>query len=77
MKDEIINNVGETLGLNNWQAVAAIIGLTLKKKLFQLLNLITNFSLCLPLRGSLWLVQLEIPKEEATKGQKEGREEAG
>ena len=32
MKDEIINNVGETLGLNNWQAVAAIIGLTRKKK---------------------------------------------
>merc|ERR1711983_291071 len=25
VKDEIINNVGETLGLNNWQAVAAII----------------------------------------------------
>ena len=25
----------------------------------------------------MWLVQLEIPKEEATKGQKEGRKEAG
>lgn len=30
VKDEAIKDLGESLGLNNWQTVAAIIGATLK-----------------------------------------------
>ena len=74
--EDTIKIVGESLGLNNWQTVAAIIGKSLEsEKNFG--NLISYFSFCLPLRCSLWLVQLEISKEEAAKGQKEGRKEAG